>query len=226
MIGQRKNRRPDWRKAGMTAIAVGVNAGAVALLSWTDFGLRERPYRTQPVIVYLDPWPIGTRAPRRPTGPTWVRPARSESTSRAALAAAPPHPAEQPTPTAPEATLQDEWRVRSDVADARPPARVLSCSAPQLLSAEAQNLCQERRLRLASGAAQVVGTGDPERDAAFARQGARRLAAWENQRAAPTDADEPCIEAGPITECGGVNVKVDLFSSRDGFLPNLRKRRE
>lgn len=42
----------------------------------------------------------------------------------------------------------------------------------------------------------------------------------------PARGDPPCERPNPVAGCEGVNVQVELFSSRDGFLPNLRKRRE
>lgn len=53
-----------------------------------------------------------------------------------------------------------------------------------------------------------------------------RLAAWEAQRAEPPRGDPPCETPHPMARCQGVNIQIDLFSSRDGFMPNLRKRRE
>lgn len=57
--------RPDWRKAGLAATAVGLNAGTIALLSLTDLGPRNRPLRSEPMIVYLDEaWPRLARPPQ------------------------------------------------------------------------------------------------------------------------------------------------------------------
>lgn len=90
-------------------------------------------------------------------------------------------------------------------------------------------LAVERRIeRSGDGMATTgrIGSGDTERDAVFARQGARRLAAWEAQRAEPPRGDPPCENPNPVSGCEGVNVSVEPFSWRDGILPNLRKRRE
>ena len=221
----------DWRKAGLAATAVGLNAGAIALLSLTDLGPRNRPLRSEPMIVYLnDAWPRLARAPQAvpdaerappafvdrdttPSGPTdSVRPQIAATTPLA------------PSPSGPQDDAIDpRWRVgRAAPASGGP---VLSCAAPHLLSLDARRGCDERWAGRENTRA-VAGTGNAERDATFARHGARRLAAWEAQRAMPARGDPPCERPNPVAGCEGVNVQVELFSSRDGLLPNLRKRRE
>lgn len=81
-------------------------------------------------------------------------------------------------------------------------------------------------MRLGQEVRSIAGSGDAERDAVFARQGARRLAAWEAKRAEPSRGDPPCESPNPVAGCEGVNISVELFSTRDGVLPNLRKRRQ
>ena len=61
-------RRLGWRKAAFEAAAVGLNAGAVVLLSMTDPGLHARSLRPAPMIVYLEEaWPALVHAPRTPS---------------------------------------------------------------------------------------------------------------------------------------------------------------
>jgi hypothetical protein len=220
--------RLDWRKAGLAATAVGLNVGAITLLSLTDLGLRERPLRNEPMVVYLDDvWPRQARAPQRP--------ARQPQTARSspphdADASAPPSPSPsttaEPILVGPDDAVQDEWRVQPLSTSAhRANALAQDCAAPLILS-DGQRLCAEPIRRMASGARPISGSGAPERDAVFARHGARRLAAWEAQRAEPPRGDPPCENPNPMSGCEGVNIQIDLFSSRDGLLPNLRKRRE
>ncbi|MGQ3044998.1 MAG: hypothetical protein ACT6R7_14035 [Brevundimonas aurantiaca] len=213
--------------AGATAAALGVNAVVLALLSVEDRrALTPRSPAIKPVL-YLD---IEPRAPR-PTD-------RTASTASSRFGGA-PSPAQSPTsvpllaPVEAETPklfvpdsdgVEDRWRVGAGVGVRGD--GLASCDAPHHLAAEARRRCDDRWTRLDHDVPSIGGTGDPERDAVFARQGARRLAAWENRRAAPTEADEPCVNMGPIVECSGVNVSVELFSTRDGILPNLRKRRE
>lgn len=227
-LGRIGKPRLDWRRAGFAAAAIGLNAGAVVLLSVTDPDPRRPSLHAPPMIVYLDEtWPTLARASKRPNGHTQGEPpgARREKPN------APPHGSDRDLASEQHpqiAAREDEgidpgWRVNT--AAPRPNAITPSCDAPHRLSFDARRACEDRWVE-ATNAAVIAGTGDAQRDAAFARQGAHRLAAWENQRAAPTDADEPCLQLGPIVECGGANISVELFSSRDGLLPNLRKRRQ
>jgi hypothetical protein len=223
--------RPDWRKVGLTATAVGLNAGAVALLSLTDLGPRARSIRSQPTIVYLDEvWPGITRAPQPAPGraggsaPSPLRPMATTpppDDSSAQIAAAPVAPS--PASGAETEAIDARWRVALGAPGRS--SETLSCNAPHLLSPEARRRCDDRWAGRADVRA-IAGTGDAERDAVFARHGARRLAAWEAQRAMPARGEPPCERPNPVSGCDGANIQVELFSSRDGFLPNLRKRRE
>lgn len=223
--------RLDWRKAGLAATAVGLNAGAIALLSLTDLGPGNTPLRSEPMIVYLDEaWPRLTRAPQAVVDAERGPPALvdRETTSSAPNDSLRPHipttASVSPSPSDPQDdTIDPRWQVgRAASASGGP---VLSCDGPHLLSLEARRHCDERWAGRENVRA-IAGTGNAERDATFARHGARRLAAWEAQRAMPTRGDPPCERPNPVSGCEGVNVQVELFSSRDGFLPNLRKRRE
>nr|WP_316629502.1 hypothetical protein [uncultured Brevundimonas sp.] len=222
----------DWRKAGFAATAIGLNAGVVALLSMTDVGLRVRPPRAMPMIVYLDDaWPSLVRASRSPSERPLEKTLASSRRARAShpLASDGLAPAMSPRPTPPlNAVKADDgidarWRV--DGAAPGPRVPLLSCDAPHRLSLDARRRC-ENRWADAEAVRVIRGTGDAERDAAFARQGARRLAEWEAQRADPSRVKRSCEDPNPVAGCADVNIRIDLFSSRDGFLPNLRKRRE
>jgi len=226
--------RLDWRKAGLAATAVGLNAGAIALLSLTDLGPRNRPLRSEPMIVYLDEaWP--RRLARTPQAVADVadRPASATPLSDMTPTTRDDSPGSDISETAPASApstspaednaIDIRWRVEAVTQGSN--GAILSCDTPQRLSSEARRRCDERWAGRENARA-IVGTGNAERDATFARQGARRLAAWEAQRAMPTRGDPPCERPNPVSGCEGVNVQVELFSSRDGFLPNLRKRRE
>ena len=229
-------RRLGWRKAGFAAAAVGLNAGAVVLLSMTDPGLRARSLRPAPMIVYLeDAWPSLVRAPRAPSvtssdgamaatrraqASQEDAPNRGDPATSAPLS--PPSPSSMSQATADDG-IDARWRVGGALAGPR--LSSLSCNAPHRLAPDDRRRCEER-WNGGEAAPVIRGTGNAERDAAFARQGARRLAAWEAQRADPPRGDPQCVTPHPMAGCEGVNIQVDLFSSRDGFLPNLRKRRE
>lgn len=227
-------RRLGWRKAGFAAAAVGLNAGAVVLLSMTDPGLRARSLRPAPMIVYLeDAWPSLVRAPRAPSvtssdgamaATRRAQASQGEAPNRGDPSAPPPLPPASPMSQAnADDGIDARWRVGGALAGPR--LSSLSCNAPHRLAPEDRRRCDER-WNGGEAAPVIRGTGNAERDAAFARQGARRLAAWEAQRADPPRGDPQCVTPHPMAGCEGVNIQVDLFSSRDGFLPNLRKRRE
>ncbi|SDQ30771.1 hypothetical protein SAMN02787020_0874 [Brevundimonas sp. 374] len=235
MTPTKAHRRLGWRKAGFAAAAVGLNAGAVVLLSMTDPGLRARSLRPAPMIVYLeDAWPSLVRAPRAPLVTS------SEAATRRAQASqgeapnrgdpatsAPPSPPPPPPSSMSQANaddgIDDRWRVGGALAGPR--LSSLSCNAPHRLAPDDRRRCEER-WNGGEAAPVIRGTGNVERDAAFARQGARRLAAWEAQRADPPRVRRSCEDPNPVAGCPDVDIRIELFSRQDGFLPNLRKRRE
>ena len=225
--------RPHWRKAGLAATAVGLNAGAIALLSLTDLGPRNRPLRTEPIIVYLDEaWPRLARPPQavayvadKPASAAPSRdmpPTMRDDSPGSEIAETGPVAAPSTIPAENDA-IDARWRVGAVTPGSN--GAILSCDAPQRLSPDARRRCEERWAGRQNARA-IAGTGNAERDATVVRHGARRLAAWEAQRAMPARGDPPCERPNPVAGCEGVNVQVELFSSRDGFLPNLRKRRE
>ena len=218
----------DWRKAGLAAAAVGLNAGAIGLLSLGPLGTEgPRPAAALLIHVDIEPRPrlAGERA-REASAPADVADAPAARPEAPRLHV-PPNATAAPPAMAADG-VADLWRVDPSVSGARrPPLPGLAgCGSPDRLSPDARALCQERRARLAEGAAPITGSGDADRDAAFARQGARRMTAWEAQRARPARGDPPCETPHPVAGCEGANVQVELFSSRDGLLPNLRKRRQ
>lgn len=225
-------RRLGWRKAGFAAAAVGLNAGAVVLLSMTDPGLRARSLRPAPMIVYLeDAWPSLVRAPRAPSvtssdgamaATRRAQASQGEAPNRGDPSAPPPPPTSMSQANADDG-IDARWRVGGALAGPR--LSSLSCNAPHRLAPEDRRRCDER-WNGGEAAPVIRGTGNAERDAAFARQGARRLAAWEAQRADPPRVRRSCEDPNPVAGCPDVNIRIELFSSQDGFLPNLRKRRE
>lgn len=80
----------------------------------------------------------------------------------------------------------DAWQVRPETMGDRVGlglrTRGPGCASPQLLSREEQQICEERFAERAASAAPIEGTGNPERDARFARDGARALAEYEALR--------------------------------------------
>lgn len=219
-------RSPSWRNAGLAAAAAGLNVGAVGLLSLDVMGggSTARSIPERPIYLDITPRPrLPDERPRqRPALPQTDRPAVAGAAPDAPL---PRMPASSPMTEAATDGVAEAWRVRPSTA-ANPLPGLADCNPQTPLSLQARDLCRERRMRLTQGASPIPGTGDAQRDAAFARQGARRMAAWESQRAAPPRAGPACENPHPVAGCEGVNVQVELFSSLDGVLPNLRKRRQ
>lgn len=225
-------RRLDWRKAGFAAAAVGLNAGAVALLSLTDPGLRARSLRPAPMIVYLeDAWPSLVRAPRSPSvtssedamaAPRPAQTSQADSPDRGDPATSAPPPTSLSQAKADDG-IDARWRVGGALAE--PSLSSLSCNAPHRLAPDDRRRC-EQRWNGGEATPVIRGTGNAKRDAAFARQGARRLAAWEAQRADPPRVRRSCEDPNPVAGCPDVDIRIELFSRQDGFLSNLRKRRE
>lgn len=99
-----------------------------------------------------------------------------------------PEPRQQvPAPgvSAPPATA-DSWQVRPETMGDRVGrglrTRGPGCASPQLLSRQEQQICEDRFGERAAAAPPISGTGNPERDARFAREGAAALAQYEARR--------------------------------------------
>lgn len=212
--------------AGATAAALGVNALVISLLSMEHRRERTPRSRTAEPVLYLDIEP-------RASLPTDRSPRPSRSSGHT------PSPVERPLAIPPTssnetkvlgaavaavAPVEEGWRVTTGAG--RLNDSLASCDAPHRLSVEGRRRCDDRWMRLGQDVRSIAGSGDAERDTVFARQGARRLAAWEAKRAEPPPGDPPCESPNPVAGCEGVNISVELFSTRDGVLPNLRKRRQ
>jgi len=142
-----------------------------------------------------------------------------------------PSPEGVPTP--------DAWTVNpNDRANAM--SRVLrqgliGCSTPQQLSTAERANCREDAMRRGLNAAPITGTGNPERDAAFARQGAARLAEWEQRRrplscgvgvVGPAD----CVGSNFGTGCAGSYLpsvpSVDMRQGAESTINRGERRRQ
>ena len=85
------------------------------------------------------------------------------------------------------------------------------CASPELLNEAERRRCRDDFDRRAAAGPPIRGTGNPERDARFARQGARRLAEWEQLRrplsggvgvVGPAD----CVGSNFGTGCAGAHL--------------------
>ena len=153
---------------------------------------------------------------------------------------APPHPrvarpAPQGTPAPPAGQAADPWRVTPE-SQAAATARALrtspvGCRSPELLTRAERVICDERfNARAAEAAARrpITGTGDPARDARFAREGAAALRRYEAKRrplsgGAGILAPQDCPGSNFGTGCAGahLNSSMQMDSNR-----NVQTRRE
>lgn len=89
-------------------------------------------------------------------------------------------------PAPPAAAGAEAWQVRPETLGDRVGrglrTRGPGCASPQLLSREERAICEDRFGERAAAARPIQGTGDPERDAQFAREGSRALAEYEARR--------------------------------------------
>ena len=221
-----------WRKAGLATVSLVLNAALIAVLSFTALGIDETATPPPPPLVYLDIEPRPLLPGEIERRPMVEAPAREAIALPSPLAdaapvarpldkddeddrPAPPNPRIAATPpTRTPAPPAADWTVRSDVRGnvARSLRQGLpGCSVPSRLTETERQACREDFERRASAAPPIEGTGNPERDAAFAREGARRLAQWEAQRrplsggvgvTAPAD----CVGSNFGTGCAGAHL--------------------
>lgn len=244
-----RRRRPDWRKLGLAAASIAINVGLIAILSFTGLGIRQTQRIVEPPLIYLDIEPRPLLPDERPrpavSAPVQAQTPRSETPSRALV--------HSPTTSAPTTTSQDrpspinpriaapapqsvpapdnQWTVSSDrtAAMGRTLRQGLSgCTNPQMLSREERQQCEDRRAQIGRNAAPITGTGNPARDAAFAREGARRLAQWEADRrplsggvgiVGPAD----CVGSNFGTGCAGAQLDPSLAPDSSS---NVQTRRD
>jgi hypothetical protein len=78
------------------------------------------------------------------------------------------------------------WQVRPETTSDRVGRGLrtgqVGCANPNLLTPAERAICDDRFGARAAAAAPIAGTGNPDRDARFAREGARALAEYEARR--------------------------------------------
>lgn len=199
-------RAERWRKPAIVAASVLAHVGVLAFLGLRSMGL-DLPFVDDPgpvVYVQIEPRPllpgevarvraapeVPSVAPTHslPGSPTADRdlPFRDPSEEDDQPSAPTPRVA-TPAPGAPP-PLPDvgSWTVRPETMGDRVGrglrAGSVGCASPELLSRAERAVCDEDFGRAAALARPIEGTGNPERDARFAREGARRLARYEARR--------------------------------------------
>ncbi|WP_295195328.1 hypothetical protein [uncultured Brevundimonas sp.] len=219
----------------MATASVAINAGLIATLSLTALGI-DAPSSapdSRPLYIDISPRPLLPNERPRPAIQTPEPVAMSASRDAGGIDPAPTDrvastPDNRPAPIRPRIAAPtpqgapappDAWTVNpNDRAGAM--SRVLrqgliGCTTPQQLNAAERAHCREDAMRRGMNAAPITGTGNPERDAAFAREGARRLAEWEARRrplsggvgvVGPAD----CVGSNFGTGCAGAQLNPSL----------------
>tara|TARA_R110002167_G_scaffold22816_2_gene81426 strand:- start:30 stop:800 length:771 start_codon:yes stop_codon:yes gene_type:complete len=233
-----------WRKPALIVASLTLHGVVLGYLALTAVGVGGlNPVALPPVYipVQLEPRPLlpgervrtpvppRTTTPDRPAAapaltPSPRKPDEDEDDARPA----PPTPRlAQPVPGAP--AVDDSWRVRPQAAGPAIDLRGSGCSLPPgRLTAAERAACDTRFGAAALGAAPIRGTGNPERDARFAAEGARALADYEVTRrplsggigvVGPAD----CPGSNFGTGCSGAHLDPSL---QPDSTTNIRTRRD
>ena len=191
-------RADEWRKPAIVAASLLLHAGVLAFLGLRTMGLATPLADPNPTIyVQLEPRPLlADETPRRPVAARQLEapPLARALTTRVLRddededdRPAPPSPRlAAAAPGAPPAEAQGAWTVRPRTLGDRIGqglrTSTIGCAAAAVLSPAERAICDDRFGRRAAAAAPIEGTGNPDRDARFAREGARRLAEYEALR--------------------------------------------
>lgn len=238
-----------WRKPALVVGSVVFHAVMLAVLGLQVVEIGEVP-PPEPQVVFLDITPrpilkdetVRVRTPPRPeatpnrlTLPEQAAASRalplrdpSEETAQG-LPAAPSSRVGTPAPgvsVPPAAAASGGWIVRpetqGDLVQRGLQASNPACRTSLLPTSAEQARCDERMANASNSTPAIRGSGDPDTDSRFAREGAARLAAYAARREALTPGRPTCPETrSPISDCA-VEVKIDIWSSREGFLPRQR----
>lgn len=171
-----------------------------------------------------------------PVAPVRVR-KKDEDAARDGLPSAPAPRIAAPAPGAPSAAasgvpgVSDAWRVGGE-SQAERNARALrtspaGCRSTAILSQGERAICDERfNARAAEGATRpITGSGNAERDARFAREGAREMQRYEAQRRPLSGG----VGVMPPQECPGSNFGAGCAgahldsSMRQGATTNVKQ---
>ena len=197
-------RAERWRTPAIVAVSVGLHALVLGVIGLRSIDLGHPPPPMDRVVyVEIEPRPLlpGEVArvrppPARPQTPAEALPDAGPATARSdpfrrpededdRTAPSPRAPAPG-APRPPAAVGTAPWQVRPESTGDRVGRGLrtspVGCASPRLLTAAERTICDDRFGARAAVAAPIEGTGDPERDARFAREGARALAEYEGRR--------------------------------------------
>ena len=189
-------RAEQWRKPAIVAASLLLHAGLLGWIGLRTMGLATPlPDQSSTIYVQMEPRPmLADETPRQPVAARQVEaPPLTRAITTPNLRAedeadtpSPPSPRlAAPAPDAPPAPA-DGWTVRPRTLGDRVAqglrTSTIGCAAAAVLSAAERAICDDRFGRRAAAAVPIEGTGSPDRDGRFAREGARRLADYEMRR--------------------------------------------
>lgn len=240
---------PRGRKAGLLAASLLIHAAVLGPLAWryATFDPYPRPAPAErPIYIEIEPRALldgeRTRMPAVPaetltdarpataTSAAVLTPRKRDEDDRPSTPAPRVIPGAPLTAEAPPAGAEDAWRVQPEslggaVARTLRVGPVGCRMMDGRLSAAEQALCDERFNEAAGRAAPITGSDNPERDARFAREGARARAAYEARRAplrggvgvvGPAD----CVGSNFGTGCAGAHLSPEM---QRGATTNIRQ---
>lgn len=208
MIGRPKDLQ-RWRKPALVAVSVLAHALVLGGLGLRAIHMEVPPLQQERVIlVEIEPRPLLENEQPRPRpspAPSLAEaepsPAPSTQPSvfglRLPFQRQPDDEDERPAPPAPRTPAgpppagapsppAGAWAVRPDTLGDRIGrglrTRGPGCANPAILTEAERAVCDDRFGERAAAAPPIEGTGNPERDSAFARQGARALQEYEARR--------------------------------------------
>lgn len=240
-------RAERWRKPAIVAVSVLGHVAIFSYLGLRSLGLTIPDLLQDDPIVYvqMEPRPLlpgevarvrppperprDVDAPALPGSLTADRTLPFRDPTEDEDAPAPPAPrlgAVAPGAPAPPPGVEG-WSVRPETMGDRVGrglrTRGPGCSSPGLLSPAERAICDDRFGQRAAAAPPVAGTGNPERDARFAREGAQRLADYDRRRL-------PLSGRPGVTlsdDCGGANASNLGFGCAGAHLrPEFQQDRE
>ncbi len=205
------SRAERWRRPAIVALSVSLHAlllGYVGFKSFEPPGpyggdvIDDPMFPRPPIHLQIEPRPRlrgETARTRKTPAPDYPLPLADSGTRLSDTTGATGSAAvgEQPSPPAPRAVAGGApappgdvgtapWQVRPQTTGDRVArglrTSLVGCASPDLLNEAERAVCDDRFGARAAAAAPITGTGDPDRDARFAREGRRALAQYEARR--------------------------------------------